>query len=168
MTLSLPKHRLDSLHQQLQHMLTITCTSRRKWQKLLGTLRSTTPALYGATHLFSILQHALTDTTNKHIHITPLLRNVLRHWIQLANQAHVKPAPLHTVVPTPPTILAATDASKAGMGGGGSGLQLQRRLSPLHSLSFGAKNFRPTSKMLSSLPPIQWEQLRLMILNFWP
>ena len=117
MTLSLPKHRLDSLHQQQQHMLTITCTSRRKWQKLLGTLRSTTPALYGATHLFSILQHALTETTNKRIRITPLLRDVLRHWIQLANQAHVKPAPLHTVVPTPPTILAATDASKAGMGG---------------------------------------------------
>jgi hypothetical protein len=80
-------------------------------------LRSTSPALYGAAHSFSILQHALPDTTNRRIRLTPLVREILRHWLLLAKQAYDTPAALTTVVPTHPTILAATDASKSGMGG---------------------------------------------------
>jgi hypothetical protein len=117
MTISLPQHRLTSLKSMLQGMIQKSRTSRKRWHKLLGTLRSTTPALYGASHAFSILQHALTDTTNRRIKVTPLIREVLRHWLHLAQQARDIPAPLATVVPTHPTILAATDASKAGMGG---------------------------------------------------
>jgi hypothetical protein len=117
MTITLPEHRLFALRQTLADMIQKTRTSRKKWQKLLGTLRSTTPALYGAAHSFSILQHALTDTTNRRIRITPLIREILRHWLLLAKQAYDTPAALTTVVPTHPTILAATDASKSGMGG---------------------------------------------------
>jgi len=117
MTNTLPQHRLDSLKNMLHDMIPKSCTSRKKWHKLLGTLRSTTPALYGASHALSILQHALTDTTNHRIRLTPLIREVLRHWLHLAQQASDNPAPLAAVVPTHPTILAATNASKVGMGG---------------------------------------------------
>jgi len=117
MTITLPEHRLFALQQTLADMIQKTRTSRKKWQKLLGTLRSTTPALYGAAHSFSILQHALTDTTNQRICLTPLIREILRHWLLLARHAYDTPAALSTVVSTHPTILAATDASKSGMGG---------------------------------------------------
>jgi len=117
MTITLPEHRLLALQHTLADMIQKSRTSRRRWQKLLGTLRSTTPALYGAAHSFSILQHALTDTTNRRIRLTPLIREILRHWLLLAMQANDTPAALCTVVPAHPTILAATDASKSGMGG---------------------------------------------------
>jgi hypothetical protein len=117
MTLSLPQHRLDALNTLLLSTLNKKRTSRKKWHVLLGTLRSTTPALYGAAHLFSILQYALTDTATNRIRLTPLIKAVLRDWIHLASHIHHNPAPLHTLVPTKPTIVAATDASLLGMGG---------------------------------------------------
>jgi hypothetical protein len=117
MTLSLPQHRLDALTTLLAATLHKKRTSRKQWHILLGTLRSTTPALYGAAHLFSILQYALTDTTTKRIRITPLIKAVLRDWEHLASHIHHNPAPLHTLVPTQPNVVAATDASLLGMGG---------------------------------------------------
>lgn len=90
--------------------------SRRIWHKLLGILRSSTPAIYGAQHLFSLLQYALTHTKGR-IRMTQLLRAVLTAWLELATDASSLPTPIMTVVPRCPTIYAATDASKAGMGG---------------------------------------------------
>jgi hypothetical protein len=60
MTLALPKHRLVSLTTLLCSTLQKSRISLRNWKRLLGTLRSTTPALYGALHCFSNLQYALT------------------------------------------------------------------------------------------------------------
>jgi hypothetical protein len=87
------------------------------WQRLLGTLRSTSPALYGAKHLFSTLQHALREQRGRRIRLTALLRASLLDWTLLATTANAQPVPLHTVVPHPPHIIGATDASKQGMGG---------------------------------------------------
>jgi hypothetical protein len=117
MTLQLPHHRLAALTNMITTLLTQQRTSKRKWRRLLGTLRSTTPALYGATHLFSILQHALTSAKTTRLPITALLKAVLRDWLLLANDATAHAVPLHTVVPRAPTCLAATDASRHRMGG---------------------------------------------------
>jgi hypothetical protein len=114
---SLPKHCLDTITALLQTYLQQWHTSMRKWAKLIGVLQSSAPALYGAHHLFSILQHAAKHQRRRPIRITPLLRMVLQDWQLLVNDIHTTPAPLHTVVPTAPTLLATTDASHLGMGG---------------------------------------------------
>jgi hypothetical protein len=117
MTLSLPTHRMDSMTELIQGTLHRKRVSRKTWQRLLGTLRSTSPALYGAKHLFSTLQHALSDQRGRRIRLTSLLRASLMDWTLLATTANAVPVPLHTVVPHPPQIIGATDASKQGMGG---------------------------------------------------
>ena len=45
--------------------------SRRCWHKLLGTLRSTVPAIAGAAGMFSRLQHALKKANGQRINLTP-------------------------------------------------------------------------------------------------
>jgi hypothetical protein len=116
MILTLPKHRLQSLQDLLHMLMPKRRVSRKIWHKLLGILRSSTPAIYGAQHLFSLLQYALTHTKGR-IRMTQLLRAVLTAWLELATDASSLPTPIMTVVPRCPTIYAATDASKAGMGG---------------------------------------------------
>jgi hypothetical protein len=117
MQLSLPAHRLQAIDTLLTSYMSLKRTSRRKWSQLLGILRSSAPALYGAMHLFSILQHAATDVQARRIRLTPLVRTVLQDWLSILTNLHNNPAPLHTLVPTPPTIVATTDASQYGMGG---------------------------------------------------
>jgi hypothetical protein len=116
LTISLPKHRMDNLQHLLHSFLHKKRTSTKKWKSFLGTLRSTTPALYGATHLFSILQHTLT-ANHRRVRITSLVKAILRDWIILAQRAATQPVPMHTTVPRAPTCLAATDASSLGLGG---------------------------------------------------
>jgi hypothetical protein len=116
MTLTLPPHRLAHLTEMLHSFMQKKRSSIKGWRRLLGTLRSTVPALYGANHLFSILQHAFTSR-HARIRITSLLRHTLRDWITLAHVATHQPVPLHSLVPTAPLSIAATDASKHGMGG---------------------------------------------------
>jgi hypothetical protein len=116
LTISLPEHRMENLQHLLHSFLHKKCTSTKKWKSLLGTLRSTTPALYGATHFFSILQHALI-ANHRRVHLTSLVKTILGDWIILARQAAAQPVPMHTTVPRAPTCIAATDASGLGMGG---------------------------------------------------
>jgi hypothetical protein len=116
MSLQLPQHRLHNMVNLLTPLLTQRRSSRRKWQRLLGVLRSSSPALYGTVHLFSILQHALTKTSHR-ITLTPHITAVLQEWLNCATRAHHHPVSLHTLVPHPPTVAAATDASQQGMGG---------------------------------------------------
>jgi hypothetical protein len=116
LTIALPPHRLENMTTLLNTMLAQRRTSTRKWKQLLGTLRSTTPALYGANHLFSILQHALIAHPAR-VKLTSLVKTILRDWLALAASATHTPVPIHTVVPRAPTCLAATDASSHGFGG---------------------------------------------------
>jgi hypothetical protein len=120
MTLLLPLHGLHNLQETLHSLLQQKCTSCKWWQQLLGTLLSTSPALYGAMYLFSILQHALTDTPAHRIWLTPLLKASLRFWLHLIIKMHHCPVPIYTLVPRAPEVLTASDASKTVMGGFGS------------------------------------------------
>jgi hypothetical protein len=88
MQLSLPQHQFNSMATLFRHGISVKCTSKRKWSKLLGVLRSSSPAIYGASHLFSILQHAMTCKATR-IRITPLLRLVLRYWLHVLQDTHV-------------------------------------------------------------------------------
>lgn len=65
MALALPPHCLEQLQSLLQEFLHKKRTSTKKWRYLLG-ICSTTPALYGAKHLFSVLQLAQTTVHTPH------------------------------------------------------------------------------------------------------
>jgi len=117
MTLRLPSDRLQAMQQHISPLVQQKCTSVKRWQSHIGILWSTTPALYGESHLFFLLQHALTITINKRIWLNTLLKKVLQEWLDLTKSAHDSPLPLHMLVPQEPHYLAATDASKMDMGG---------------------------------------------------
>jgi hypothetical protein len=64
-TIKLPPHRLERLHEILASFPTSQHrTSRRKWQQLLGELRSMVLAIPGGRGLFSQLQSVLTHSEN--------------------------------------------------------------------------------------------------------
>jgi hypothetical protein len=117
MTLLLPPHQRDRLLNLLSGLAQYKRVSRRKWHRLLGELRSMTTALHSAKHLFCILQHVLIDQPGPRIRLTNLVRQALQDWQQLATSTANFPVPLASLVPSAPTFLGATDASKAGMGG---------------------------------------------------
>jgi hypothetical protein len=91
--------------------------SRRKWCSLLGELHSMTATLHSAKHLFSILQHTLVDQQGPRLHLMQLIQQALHDWQHLATNTTSCPVPLSSLVPTAPTSIGTTDASKAGMGG---------------------------------------------------
>jgi hypothetical protein len=101
MTITLPKHRMHGIKLQLHYILSCKRVSRHIYQKLLGTLRSSAPSLYGANNLFSSLQFAMMEMHHNCIHITPLTRVILRDWITLVDTAAHHAVPIHTVVPPP-------------------------------------------------------------------
>ncbi len=71
-TLNLPPHHIERLHELLD---TISPPNKRvsvkTWHKLLGELRSMSPALPGSRGLFSILQAALSKADRNRVRITP-------------------------------------------------------------------------------------------------
>ena len=117
MTIQLPPHRLTRLHTLIDTFLSRRRTSRKRWQRLLGELRSMATAIQGARFLFSILQHVLKDQKGPRLKLTALIKAALNDWKHLASTLHDVPVPICHVVPTAPHYLAATDASKQGMGG---------------------------------------------------
>jgi hypothetical protein len=114
MMLQLSEHHLQSLQILLSTMQSKRRISKHTWRRMLGTLRSMALALYGAEHLFSILQHALWQTPGSRIHLHPLFKSILSDWLHLATMIHNHPVSL---VPTCPTVIGTTGTSKLGMGG---------------------------------------------------
>jgi hypothetical protein len=77
MTLQLPAHRLSRLQDMLSRLVSQCRTSRRKWHRLLGELRSMAPALHSTCYLFSILQHVLVDQQSTRLRLNNLVRQSL-------------------------------------------------------------------------------------------
>jgi hypothetical protein len=117
MTIRLPDHRLSRLKAAIQDLLPKRRTSRRKWFQFLGELRSMALAFHGARYLFSIFQHVLVDQHGPRIKLTPLVKQALLDWAELADTVHAYPVPITALVPGPPHYVMSVDASKAGMGG---------------------------------------------------
>ena len=91
--------------------------SQRKWQSYLGKLRFVSVAIPGSAGLFSALQLALNQANGNRIRITRALRQHIGAFAALAASLRHRPTHLAEIVPQEPTILGATDAAKAGMGG---------------------------------------------------
>ncbi len=116
LTLHLPPHRVDRLRDLLHTTLSKTHTTRLKWQKLLGELRSMTFAIHSSRYLFSSLQQLL-QKAGRRLYLTQLIRRALLDWQHLVSSLAAHPVPLLTTVPHAPHYVGATDASKEGMGG---------------------------------------------------
>ena len=116
-TLELPAHRKATLAQIFHDLAATKRVSHKKWMHYLGLLRFVSVAIPGSAGLFSALQLALTASKGNRIRITKALRSHINAFASLAADLAVRPTYLAEIVPQEPTLLGATDAAKAGMGG---------------------------------------------------
>ena len=85
----------------------------------MGGLRSMMLAIPGAEGMFSHIQAALVKSrSSNRIKVDRSTRGELCDWKWLAEDIATRPNSISEVVRHPPSIWQATDAAKAGMGGG--------------------------------------------------
>lgn len=117
-TLNLPPHRLERLYQLLE---LISPPHKRAsvntWHRLLGELRSMSPALPGSRGLFSLLQAALSKADRNRVRITPHVWHMASDFRAIADTLAARPTRLRELAPTMPTYMGACDACQQGMGG---------------------------------------------------
>lgn len=99
MVVTLPPHRVDRITLLLATTLRQCYSSRRKWQQLLGKLRSVMMALHSAKFLCSILQNQLVSVNSCRFCLHGLTRQALRGWEILIQTLHDNPVPISTLVP---------------------------------------------------------------------
>jgi len=121
LTLELPSHRRTRLLEILQG---VTVDMKRcgvkRWRKILGELRSMMIAIPGSRGLFSVLQYALKYNAKGKAHRVRLSQSVhyfLSEFRRLAADLQARSTHLAELVPNQPSVVGATDASGAGMGG---------------------------------------------------
>jgi hypothetical protein len=117
-TLHLPPHRLDRLYNLLQLIRPPRKrVSVKIWHRLLGELRSMSPALPGSRGLFSALQDALGKADRNRVRLTPQVWDVVDDFTAIADALRHRPTRLQELVPTSPAYVGASDACQHGMGG---------------------------------------------------
>ena len=116
-TLELPPHRKQELARIFSDLSSRSRVSRKTWERTLGKLHFMHTAIPGSAGLFGALRNALTKSNNNRIRITRSLRAHIDHFSALASSLRSRPTHLAELVPQEPTLLGATDAAKAGMGG---------------------------------------------------
>ncbi|KAI2501774.1 hypothetical protein MHU86_12694 [Fragilaria crotonensis] len=110
-TMQLPQHRLERLYDLLQHL----DPPRKRasvtfWHKLLGELRSMSPALPGSKGLFSILQHSLHTSSGNRVRITKRVRDMAADFRDLADALQDRPTRLPELHPREPHYIGASEA----------------------------------------------------------
>lgn len=117
-TIQLPERRLQRLRDIL---VDLPRTKRRialkKWQQIVGELRSMSLAVPGLRGLFSLLQDALTNHRHKRVRLSPATHDFLDDIRWLTTDLEARPTRLREVVPDDISVLGATDAAATGMGG---------------------------------------------------
>lgn len=121
-TIELPPHRLDRLHILLSEFSrSQRRTSRRKWQRLIGELRSMILAIPGGRGMFSQLQSVLTYDPNPspsdRLHLTTAVHDQLDDFRWLAGDLSNRPTRWGELVDSDPSFFGTVDASGVGMGG---------------------------------------------------
>ena len=116
-TLELPPHRKIALAEIFEDLSTRSRVSSKQWQRVLGKLRFVSRAIPGSGGLFSTMQLALNRAKGHRVRITRHLREHISDFARLSADLCARPTYLAEIVPQEPTLLGATDAAKAGMGG---------------------------------------------------
>ena len=116
-TIELPAHRKETLANIFQGLQGAKRVGHKRWQRILGKLRFVAQAIPGSAGLFSALQLALNRSDGNRVRVTKALRSHISAFARLAASLSNRPTHLAEIVPQEPTLLGATDAAKAGMGG---------------------------------------------------
>jgi hypothetical protein len=119
MTIELPEHRrlrlrilLDSIWPSQKRI------SVRKWQQILGELRSMAIAIPGSTGLFSWMQETLKHRSDNRIRLTRTIHDCISDFQVLSHSLTKRPTRLFEIIPQDiPDILGASDACGYGIGG---------------------------------------------------
>ena len=119
-TIELPPHRRDRLHEILhQFPRSQRRTSRKKWQCLIGELRSMVLAIAGGRGLFSQLQSVLTYPNNPQpadrLFLTSAVHDQLEDFRWLADDLANRPTRWGELVDSDPSFYGTVDASGLGM-----------------------------------------------------
>ena len=133
-TIDLPPHRLERLSEILdsipRHQRR---TSRKKWQQILGEIRSMILAIPGGRGLLSQLQAVLTHSANARPSDRLILSTAVHDQLDdlrwLVQDLGARPTQWGEVVDSAPAFFGSIDASAAGMGG--VWLDALERLPPL-------------------------------------
>ena len=118
-TLHLPPHRIERLNKILAMFPpTQKRTTVKKWQKVLGELRSMAMALPGARGLFGAMQHALSHAkSNNRVSLNKDAHAALADFRWLANDITLRPTQIAELIPLIPAVHGSHDASGLGAGG---------------------------------------------------
>jgi hypothetical protein len=147
MTIELPTRRLLRLWEILDSISpSQKRTSKRKWQQVLGELRSMSIAIPGLKGMFSLLQHAITQVHGNRVRLDRGVHDTLEDLRWLAGDLADRPTRLFEIVPqSRAELLGTTDACGYGMGGVGF----------VASSSLRIRDTTPTSP-LTPFTPILW------------
>ncbi len=116
-TLELPAHRKQQLHDIFSSLQGLRRVSFKTWRRILGKLRFVSLAIPGSRGLFSALQWAQNQANGNRVRLNKFVRSNLDAFGRLAASLCTRPTHLAELVPENPSLLGATDAAKAGMGG---------------------------------------------------
>ena len=90
--------------------------STKRWQEVIGELRSMSPAVAGSRGLFGPLQEGLLATTTR-IHLSIGIHDCLDDFRWLLANLEGRPTRIAELIPSEPRCIGATDAAGHGMGG---------------------------------------------------
>lgn len=117
-TIELPARRLQRLQTILQELpRSKTRVATQKWHKVIGELRSMTLAVPGLRGMFSLLQEAFRHEHKRRIRLSPALHDFLDDIRWIVQDLSNRPTRIAELFPSDPSVLQATDAAAAGMGG---------------------------------------------------
>jgi hypothetical protein len=117
-TIQFPPHRLARLQAILAELpRTLKRVATRKWQQVLGELRSMSLGIPGARGLFSTLQQALHVPEARHIRLKASVHDFMDDFRHLAQTLSQRPTRISEVMPQQPGAIGACDAAVSGMGG---------------------------------------------------
>jgi hypothetical protein len=118
MTVHLPLHRAERLAEILASIpITQKRTSVKNWHKVLGELRSMSLALPGARHLFSHMQHALSNKIKTRVNLNRGVHDALEDFRWLLRDLQQRPTRIAELVPLLASAEGHHDASGKGAGG---------------------------------------------------
>ncbi len=117
-TIELPPRRMRRLEEILAGLpRSKTRIATKRWQQLLGELRSMVLAVPGLRGLFSLLQETLRHEERQRIRLTPHLHDFLEDIRWVVRDLQHRPTRLRELVDTPVAAIGASDAAAPGMGG---------------------------------------------------
>jgi len=116
-TLRVTAKRLTKALTLLDDILAHNRVSIKRWQTLVGVLRSLQPGMSGSDGYFSLLQEALMRPVGGRIRLTSALKEQLHLFRDLLLGHESRPTELEELVPGVDINIGACDAAKPGRGG---------------------------------------------------